>query len=299
VVVYLWPGSKLAGAAPGDGFTVALGTGDGDPEQVLAAAVECVDLLPGGTVLTALAPTAALGRTYVGRSWRETTLGQVVHDLLDEGGVDAGTIDADLTLPALHVDPHRSVWSALHDLARRTGHEITTTSDGAVSFSPAPGATSGGGLGGLAGAVASAASSLLGLGSTSLREGAELLAAARTTRTAPPAAGPAGARVNPASTASWAIPQAAPDDGSGVVVLDPALRTREAADAATNAFAKAAARRGTTARLRIPGRPGLRPGGSVDVEAGDATTTYRLLAVRHTLDAAAGYLCAIVAEAAS
>jgi phage protein D len=299
VLVRLWPGSKLSAARAGDPFTVALGTGDDDPEQVLAAEVVGVDVLPGATLLSALAPTHRLGRSYVGRSWRATTLGQVVRDLLDEGGVDAGTVDASLVLPALHVDPHRSVWSALHDLARRTGHQVTTTPDGAVSFSPAPGAAgAGGGLGGLAGAAAAAASSLLGLGGTSLREGADLVTASRGTRLAAAATGPLGPRATPAGTAAWYQLEAEPDDGSTVTVLDPALRTREAADAATSAAAGAAVRRGTVADLHVTGRPGLRPSQRVDVEAGGGTTSYRLLSVRHTLDGT-GYTCRLRAEAAS
>ena len=87
VLAWLWPDSKLAEAVVGDSLAVALGTGDGDPEAVLATEVTGVDVLPGGTLVTALAPTHRLGRTYVGRSWRSTTLGQVVRDLLSEGEV--------------------------------------------------------------------------------------------------------------------------------------------------------------------------------------------------------------------
>ena len=97
--------------------------------------------------------------------------------------------------------------------------------------------------------------------------------------------------MSPAGDRSWAILEAEPDDGRSVVVIDPALRTRAAADTATNAFAAALTRRATTARLRIPGRPGLRPGGNVDVQAGGSTTTHRFVTARHTLDATGGYLC--------
>ncbi|WP_380168388.1 hypothetical protein [Jannaschia sp. R86511] len=297
VLLWLWPGSKLARAAAGDPLTVALGTGDGDPQAVLAAEVTGVDLRPGGTLVTALAPSHRLSRTYVGRSWRATTLGQVVRDLLGEGEVDAGTIDASLTLPALHVDPRRSVWASLHDLARRTGHQVTTTADGALTFSPAPAA--GGGPGGLAGAALGAVAGALGLGGTALREGADLVSSSRGSRLAGVAAGPAGPRVSPASARAWHLLDAAPDDGRTVSVLDPALRTREAADAATGAAAGAAARRGRTGRLRVTGRPGLRAGTTADVDAGGSRSSYRLLAVRHGLGAGTGYVCDLDVEAAS
>lgn len=299
VLAWLWPGSRLGSAATGDGLTVLLDAGDGEGEQVLAAEVTALDTLPGGLLLTALAPSYKLGRTYVGRSWRSATLAQVVNDLLGEGGVDAGTVDAGLALPALHVDPHRSVWSALHDLARRTGHQISTTAQGALSFSPAPAAPGAGGPGGLAGAAAGAATDLPGRGGASLREGADLIAAGTSARLAAAAAGPAGPRATQASAQAWYLLEAEPDDGSTVTVLDPALRTREAADAATTAASAAAGRRGKTARLRVPGRPGLRPGVNVKVEAGGHNQSYRLLAVRHTLDAGTGYTCDLEAEAAT
>ena len=43
VELVLWAGSKLAGAAPGDVLSVALGNGQGDPEDVLRAEVSGVD----------------------------------------------------------------------------------------------------------------------------------------------------------------------------------------------------------------------------------------------------------------
>lgn len=298
VLVWLWPGSKLGAARAGDTLTVALGNGADEPEQVLATEVVGIDVRPGSTVLTALAPTHRLGRTYVGRAWTSTTLGQVVRDLLDEAEVGAGTIDASLVLPTLHVDPHRSVWSVLHDLARRTGHQVLTTPDGTLSFSPAPRAAGGGGLGGLAGGLADQAASLLGVGGTALREGADLITTTISTRLADAAAGPLGPRTTPAGAAAWYQLEAEPDDGSTVTVLDPALRTRDAADAATSAAAGAAARRGSVASLHVTGRPGLRPGQTIDVQSGGSTTSFRVLEVRHTLDGS-GYTCRLRTEAAS
>src|SRR5207244_749084 len=143
---------------------------------------------------------------------------------------DAGDVDATLQLPALHVDPRRSVWGTLHELARRTGHQITSTAAGAVSFGPAPGVPATSGVGGLA--AVGAAAVALGPPSSGgeLREGAELVAFRAGTRT--PLA--AVASVSPAGPASWYLLAAEPDSGSGdPVVVDPLLRTREAADAAS------------------------------------------------------------------
>lgn len=272
VELVLWAGSKLAGAAPGDVLSVALGNGQGDPEDVLRAEVSGVDAIAGGSVLTAFSASRRLSLTHSGRSWRQTTLGQVVQDLLGDGEVDAGDVDATLSLPALHVDPHRSIWSALHDLARRTGHQITTTSDGKVSFTPSTG------LGSLP----------VGLGSGELREGAELLsfrAGARQGRTAL-------TRVSPAGAQYWYLLEAAPDNGSDVEVVDPALRTREAANAGTNAFAADASRATRRARMRVTGRPDLRAGTTIQARG----ESYRVLRVKHAVDPATGYLCDLLLE---
>jgi phage protein D len=238
---------------------------------VLRAEVSGVDVGPAQSVLTALAPSRRLAGIQVGRAWQQTTLGQVVRDLLDDGGVDAGEVSAPLSLPALHVDPHRSIWSALHDLARRTGHQVTTSPDGAVSFGPVPG--TGGGT---------------GPGDGDLRAGADLLSTSAGRRPSRPAL----ARTSPAGPKYWYQLEASPDDGSAVLVLDPALRTREAADAATEAAAARASRATTTARLRVTGRPALRAGGIVRADG----QAYRVLEVSHLVEPSRGYVCDLVLE---
>jgi len=290
VLVDVWPGAPLASAAPGDLLDVALGTGGGDPQDVLATQVTAVDTMPGAVRVTAFAPSRALSSTYVGRSWRLTTLGQVVTDLLDEGDVDAGDVVATLALPAFHVDPHRDAWSVLHDLARRTGNQITSTAKGAVSFAAAPGVQAGGGLGGLAsaaGAVAAAAG--FGSGDGELREGAELLHFSTGAR----ATGTALTRVTPSSSRAWFLLEASPDSGSDVEVVDVSLRSRDAADAATAAAAAATSRSSRSARLRVPGRPDLRAG-AVQKARGQS---WRILSAVHVLDAVDGYTCDLVLEA--
>jgi len=284
VELVLWAGSKLAGAAPGDVLSVALSNGQDDPEDVLRAEVSGVDAIGGGSVLTAFSASRRLSLTHSGRSWRQTTLGQVVRDLLGDGEVDAGDVAATLSLPALHVDPHRSIWSALHDLARRTGHQITSTPDGKVSFTGAAGT---GGVGGV-GAVGGGLAGVGGLGSGELREGAELLSF----RAGPRQARTALTRVSPAGAQYWYLLEAAPDSGSDVEVVDPALRTREAANAGTDAFAADASRATRRARMRVTGRPDLRAGTTIQARG----ESYRVLRVRHAVDPATGYLCDLLLE---
>jgi hypothetical protein len=283
VELAVWRDSALSSAAPGAELVIGLGVTD-DVADVLTVEIAGADATGWGTLVTGYAPSRRLSATYVGRSYVDRTVGDVVADLLAEGQVAEGDVDASLSLPVLHVDPRRSVWGNLHALARTCGCQVTTKEDGSVSFTPIPGAVAGG-LGGGLSAVAGA----VGLGSTGeLREGVELLAFR------------VGGR-NPEPTVSLVTPLGAkagllvaePDPGSGPPVqVDPVLRTQEAADAATTAREAAARRRGRTASLSVPGRADLRAGGTVRARGQD----YRVLRVRHVLDADSGYRCDLLLE---
>lgn len=284
VELALWGESPLAGAEPGASIAVGLGDNPDTVEDVLLAEVAGVDATSWGAVLTAFAPSRRLSATYVGRAYVDQSLEDVVADLLSEAGVDAGDIDAALPLPVLHVDPRRTVWANLHSLARRSGHQITSDPDGAVSFTPVPGSASDGLLSGVA--------SALGLApSTELRAGAELL----DFRTGPRPRDEPQAVVTPSGGTgkTWHLLAAEPDSGtSAPVLIDPALRTQEAADAATAALEAVSRRRARVATARVPGRPGLRGGTTVTVREEDL----RIVRVRHCLDARAGYVCDLELE---
>ncbi len=282
VELAVWRGSALSEAAPGAKLTVGLGADD--VADVLTVEIAGADATGWGTEITGYAPSRRLSSTYVGRSYVDRTVGDVVSDLLAEGQVDEGDIDASLSLPVLHIDPRRSVWGNLHGLARRCGCQVTTKQDGSVCFTPIPGAGAGG-LGGALGGVAGA----VGLVSAKeLREGAELLAFRVGERAQEVTVGlltPLGGKPG--------LLVAEPDPGSGPPVqVDPMLRTQEAADAATTAREAAARRRGRTGSLTVPGRPDLRAGGTVKARGQD----YRVLRARHVLDAAGGYRCHLLLE---
>lgn len=278
-----WGDSALSGAAPGATLAVGLGYGD-DVSDVLKAEVVGTDVTGWGAVVTGYAPSRRLSSTYVGRSYVDRSIGDVVSDLLSEAQVDEGEVDSSLSLPVLHVDPRRSVWGNLHTLARRAGCQITSKADGSVSFTPIPGAVSGG-LGGALGAAAAA----VGLGSTDeLREGAELMSF----RIGPRTPDPTVSLVTPIGGKAGLL-VAAPDSGSGPPVqVDSMLRTQEAADAATTARQAAASRRGRRASVTVPGRADLRAGDTVKARGQD----YRVLRARHVLDAESGYRCDLLLE---
>jgi hypothetical protein len=186
------------------------------------------------------------------------------------------------------VDPRRSVWATLHGLARRSGCQVTTNADGSVSFTPIPGAVAGG-LGGAIGGAVGAAAALVGVGASGeLREGAELVGFRVGTR----APDPTTPLLTPIGSKAGLL-VAEPDSGSGTPVqVDAMLRTQEAADAATTAREAAARRRGRIASLDVPGRADLRAGDTVKARG----ESFRVLRVRHVLDADSGYRCALVLE---
>jgi hypothetical protein len=174
----------------------------------------------------------------------------------------------------------------LHALARRTGHQVTTTAQGALSFTPVPGGGAGGG------ALGGAAAGGLGLApSAVLREGAELVDYRAGEQ--PEVAAPAVVTPSAGSGPRWHLLAAEPDSGGGAPVLvDPALRTREAADAATSAHAAAARRAARPAAVTVPGRPSLRAGQTVTAR----DESHRILRARHVLDAASGFLSQLLLE---
>lgn len=286
VEVTMWKTSVLADAEPGSSLTIGLGA-DGDPEDVLTVDVAGVDAGSDWATLVGFAPSRRLSSTYVGRAYVSQTLADVVNDLLSEGGVDAGDIDATLSFPAIHIDPRRSVWGHLHELGRRFGHQVTSDADGAISFAPAPGVSPAGGLASVAAAVPIA----LPFGSDDLREGAELLSFRAGKRQVTGST----AGVSPAGSRAWFLLESSPDSGSGDPVdVAPLLRTRDAADAATQAAQAAAKRRSARLRARVTGRPSLRAGSVVPARG----ESHRLLRVRHLVDVRAGYVCDIVMEGA-
>jgi hypothetical protein len=249
-----------------------------------------------GSVLTAYAPSRRLSSTFVARAYLQQALADVVTDLLGAGDVDAGTVEAPRDLAALHIDGRRSVWSHLHRLADLVGAQVTSGSDGSVSFAPAPGASSSsGGLGGALGAAAEAAGAL-GLGDGGgLREGANLLGWRSGPRRSEPEPTTAVVALGAASTLGsdrWYHVVAEPDDGSTVVTVAAVARDRDLADAATTARTDSARRRRITGRFRVPGDPALRAGAGVSID----DTDYRALAVTHVLVPDRGYVCDVVVE---
>jgi phage protein D len=295
--VAVWRASPLADAAPGSTLTIGLGDA-GQTQDVATVEVTAADVTGWGAILVGHAPSRRLSTTWVGKSYVDSSIGDIVSDLLGQGGVDEGEVDASLTLPLVHVDPRRSVWQHLHALARRCGCTVTSGADGSISFTPIPGAVAAGGLSAMAAARASAAGAAAGraLDLTpdapgELREGAELIAFRVGRRPEDATIG----SVTPVGSKAGLL-LADPDSGGGETLwMDPLLRTKDAADAATTARKAAARRRARSATATVPGRPDLRAGAPVTLRGED----FRIVRARHVLDAQTGYLVDLVLEGAS
>lgn len=289
--------SPLATIEPGAEVSVSIGYDDA-PEPILTGIVDEVTHRPWGLLVDVLALPARLVGVRVGRSYIEMAAADIVADLLAEADVPAGDSDSGPILASYHVDERRSAWAHLNRLARVAACEISTGSDGSCNFRLAPGAEAG--LGGLAGAVAGAASDLLGLGDGQ-RYGAELHDVALATsavRGAPPAVAPFGAG-SQLGTGQWHVTLREPvTDGHAIV--PGAHRDRDSAAQLEGALGAATTRAGSGGWATITGAPALR--------AGDVTTltdlphsedrSVRVREIRHRFSRTSGFTSRILAEGA-
>ena len=192
VELTVWPSSKLAGAQPGGTLVVALSDGATDTD-VWTGQVAGVRATAAALVLEGIAPTIILSRTFVSQTFLDVTVADIVRQLVTDAGVEVDEIEAGVTLPCYAVDSRRSVWSHVHDLARLTGADVTTSATGSMRFVAPAGGGLGGAASGLAAAAGSAVSVLLG-GSGGLRFGANVVEWQTTHSDSPPTTGLSAAR---------------------------------------------------------------------------------------------------------
>lgn len=299
VELFCWPSSKLAAGTVGSKATVALGPA-GSEMDVWTGEVTCVRLTPDGVALEGLANSVALSRTFVSQSFISVSVADVVQQLASAAGVDVEDASGDTSLSAYAVDDRRSAWAHLNDLAHLVGADITVTEAGALKFvAPSSGAAGAGGLG----ALADAASVLLGGGSSGLRYGANLLEWRARTRDVPVTSGVAayGAASESGSEKWHWIRHDVDAAGTGAVRISPAVRTRDGASALADALATRSKRAARRTNVTVVGDASLRPGQTIQIAdiPGDAGGDLRIVAVDHTLDGDAGFLSRVTVEAAA
>lgn len=291
--------SPVVGVAPGVEVRVDLGY-DGDNETVLTGESERITQRPWGAIVDVIALPGRLHRIFLGRSYLDQSPADIIDDLANEADVSVGDLAATDALSAYHIDERRNLWRHANDLARLAGAVLRTEPDGSLSMvalAPA------GGLGGLAGAVSSAASDLLGLGG-SWRFGAELLDASVFPARPTPSVDvvPHGA-ASPLGSDKWHLLLREPDGGApaGRTLVPAALRTEAAATTFAGGLEALGARLATGAKITTLGKPGVRPGDPISIAdwpSGDPGEL-EVENVRHGIDRQRGFISEITLVAAA
>ncbi|MEP6999784.1 MAG: hypothetical protein ABI969_04860 [bacterium] len=297
--IFCWPSSKLKDAKVGAATTIALGT-SGSEADVWTGEITGVRLTPDGVTLEGLASSIALSRTFTSQAFVSVSAADVVKQLAQAAGVDIDSATGDTALSFYAVDDRRSAWSHINDLARLIGADVTVTEAGKLKF-VAPEAAAGGGIGaGIAGAAASAVSSILGGGAAGLRYGANVLEWRATSRAEPGTSGIAayGAASESGSDKWHWLRHDLTAAGKGPVQSSAAMRTKDAATAAADALTARAKRATRRTTVSVVGDATLRPGQTTQVSGipGDAGGDLRILSVEHVLDAGEGLLTRLTVE---
>lgn len=271
----LWPRSKFADAAAGAALSIQLGE-SGSEQTVWTGEVSARRVTPQAVLLEGLAATVALSRNARSQSYLNQSVADIVRDLAGAAKIDKA--QGNLKLSAYHVDNRRPVWSHLRALARLVGADLGSAPDGSLRFMPAAGASS----------------------PLNLRHGAELLDWNLAAHAAPQAADVAAyGSASESGAARWHWVAHDPVGvGAATTRVPAALATRDAAQAVSEAAHKRAERATVSGELLILGAPGIRPGDAVEPTGlpGAALGVLRVRAVRHTFDAASGFLTRLQVE---
>lgn len=265
-------------AKPGDDASAELGFDDSTQKVFTGSVVEVTPTLTGVRVL-ALGRMDKLLRLRVARSYEDRSVGSIVRDLADAGGVDVGQADTGPTLPRFALDTRRNVGQHLQALAARLGFELYTDRDGQLMFRALgeAGDLDSGGLGGLAGAASGAVAALTGAGSGTGYEVGKHLIAARASRRVigleQMHVGGEGPASSHGSESTWWL-STGDDQNNGsaghgttqALVFDAAARTKDLADRFAAGYRVSASRGTNTLWLRTMGRAALELGDMVQVK---------------------------------
>jgi hypothetical protein len=292
--------SERSGIAPDDELTLDLGDGDREERVFTGSVVEVRPALDGCRV-RAVGRMDAVLRLHVAAHYERATAGRIVHDLISQAGLSAGTIDDGPTLAYWVIDRGLSAYTHIRCLADRLGFEFWTDRQGKVMFRALGAAAD---LdAGLGGALVGAAAAAIGLGSDVYSFGRHLVAASGRQR----AAGIGSLQVtgeSPMSTngdSTWFWLSASPDDAQGsagsgdlaMVRLDPVARTKDLADRFAAGYLARNQRHGRRLAITVLGRPTADLGDTITVDglADDlGNGAGYVAAVRHRFGAGSGFL---------
>jgi phage protein D len=264
-----------------DQATVELGYADnGGFTQVMVGKVVTVE--PGLTRNRVIGYTAAqkLLRSFTDKTFEGKTAGAIVRDLCQQASVDVATADEGIKFPAYVVDGRRSFHRHMHDLAELCGFDLYFNSDGKLVFQEF---TRG--------------------NAVHIFEFAKHVIELKVNRTPVLAASVAGFGESPTGSKgdnSW--PWLTKDfsgfkgsSGSGAPALlleRPALRTHDAAQAASDAAETDIQRRTLEGWVLTIGRPQVQLGDAIQfrsVPDSSLNTTFQVRSVVHAISKAAGF----------
>lgn len=256
---------ERSGIVPGDDVRVQLGH-DYEEKPVFTGKVAVLRPDIEGVEIYALGTMNGLLNTYMSESYQNQTPGSIARDLIRQAGLFSGTVDEGPALPRFALDIRTSAFAHLKELADRLGYELYADRDGSVMFhalGPASGLD--GAAGGLGGASAGAAGSPALGGGEGYAYGQQLLHGMANRRDPPWSSVVVGGE-SPMSgqgdtTAHWLTVHPADYRGSagrgapGLLVNDPAARTKDLANRFAAGRLAVAARQAHEVRLTLPGRP--------------------------------------------
>lgn len=251
------------------GTTINLNLGLSREQSVFTGTVYMVRPAVRGIMVTALGATEPLLNLFTAQVFEKKTAGDVVQALARAAQVTTGTITAGPQFPIYAVDTRRSAYAHLRQLADRLGYELYTDASGKLMFHQ-PRA----------------------VGGARFTYGRDVINAVQMTRPASVGKITVGAE-SPASkegdkTTHWLT--ANDKDFTGTagsgkperLLIDPAARTKDAAQTFATGQVKRGERRAALITLRLPGAPELDLGSAVTL-SGDPPN----------LAAGGGYVCAL------
>ena len=273
-------------AVPGDDASIDLGYADDDtgPVRVLTGVV--VDVEPGLETkrITGLSRGNALLRTFVDRSFEDTTAGDIVRALANEAGVDVERAEDGLQFAAYVVDGRRDAARHVRDLGYLCGFDSYLTAEGKVVFEPLTG---------------NRTVHVLNYGEHVLSASlARSQPRAGTVQTWGESKGSGGDESWAWLTKDFSAQRGSAGSGAPVRLVESgALRSGRAAASAATAIADALTANVVRGRVRIQGRAQLKLGDLVRLEkfpdrAGvdEMDGNYQVRAVRHRLDKTGGFI---------
>ena len=276
---------------------------DKDNETVFVGNVAELRPMLSGVQVTALGKMQQLLKLHTASWYDGQSAGSIARDLIDQAGLDAGTVDDGPTLPRFAVDRRLSGFAHLKQLANRLGFECYAKRDGTIFFHGLGDAAGLDAAGGLLGAASSAVSSILGGGNETYQFGQHLLqGSARRhgpTWKSVVVGGESPMSGEGDSTAHWLTVNdadyrgAAASDEPGVLVIDPAARTKDIADRFASGWLSTAKRTAHQVTITVLGRPQVDLGDTIEVSAApDAliNSSGYVRALRHRFDNLMGFV---------